>query len=99
MTSESRRRRSHPRVTFDEVPAEDDDESSSSWFDSLVGLLMASTACICLFGLLTMLCILFVTTRPFSETMYRRLGAQMGLGSFLDALALLLPNMKISFDD
>lgn len=85
------RHRSQARVTFDEAPPDED----SNWFDTLLGLVTAALACICLFGLLTMLCILFVTIKPFSETMYRRLGAQMGLGSFLDALALLLPNITI----
>lgn len=89
-TSDNHRHRSQPRVTF-KGPTED----PSSLYDTFIGIASGGVASVCLCGLLTMLCILFVTIRPFSETMYRRLGAQMGLGSFLDALTLLLPNIKI----
>lgn len=87
-------RQHNSRVTFDDE-LKQEKISDASWVDNLLGLATAGIASVCLCGLLTMLCVLFVTVRPFSETMYRRLGAQMGLGSFLDALALLLPNMKI----
>ena len=39
--------------------------------------------------------ILYMTIRPFSQTLYRRLAATLGCASFLDAMTLLLPNMRL----
>jgi hypothetical protein len=39
--------------------------------------------------------ILYVTVRPFSQSTYRRLAAAWGASTFLDAIALLLPNCRI----
>lgn len=44
---------------------------------------------------MTILVILYVTVRPFSLPLYRRLAAQFGAASIIDALAILLPNTKI----
>jgi hypothetical protein len=88
----ARRYQSQARVRFDESPEE---PAAASLGDRLWGLVTAAIASVCLCGLLTMLCILYVSVRPFSEAMYRRLSAQMGWGSLLDAAALLLPNTTI----
>jgi hypothetical protein len=50
---------------------------------------------LCLVGLVTLLATLNVLVRPFSATLYRRLAAQLGASSFLDAMALLMPNMTL----
>ena len=47
------------------------------------------------FGLLTVVALLFVLIRPFSVSAYRRLANRLGMGSFLDAVSLLLPNTRI----
>ena len=60
-----------------------------------MNLVTSFVALICIFGLMTILVVLFVTVRPFSQNVYRRLAAQLGAASFLDAIALLLPNTKI----
>jgi len=49
----------------------------------------------CIAGACTVLAVLYVTVRPFSHRSYRRLAAQFGASSFVDALALLLPNTRI----
>jgi hypothetical protein len=61
----------------------------------VMGIVTAILASVCVGGLLTILCILYVTIRPFSLSLYRRLSAQVGAASMLDALALLLPNTRI----
>lgn len=60
-----------------------------------MNLITSFVALLCIFGLMTILVVLFVTVRPFSQNVYRRLAAQLGAASFLDAVALLLPNTKI----
>jgi len=50
---------------------------------------------VCFLGLVTVLIVLYVTIRPFSKSVYRRLVAQLGSSAFLDAAALLLPSVKI----
>lgn len=77
------------RVRFPE------DEDQSNFLDSIVDLITAFIACVCIAGLLTILAVLYVTVRPFSLTTYRRLSMQFGAASFLDAIALLLPNMRV----
>jgi hypothetical protein len=57
-------------------------------FTSLLGI-------VCMAGLMTILGVLYVTVRPVSQPVYRRLASQLGAASVLDALALLLPNTKI----
>lgn len=44
---------------------------------------------------MAMLAVLFLTVRPISLKVYRRLSAQMGMSTFLDAVALLLPNTRL----
>ncbi len=48
-----------------------------------------------IFGAIITILILYVTIRPFSLPTYRRLSCTLGVGSFLDAMSLLLPNMRI----
>lgn len=52
-------------------------------------------AALCAVGLLTLLGILFITVRPFSKPTYRRLSATLAASVFLDAMALLAPDMTI----
>ena len=58
-------------------------------------LILAGVALVCFSGLNIILMVLYVTVRPFSLPAYRRLSAQVGAESFLDALALLLPNTRL----
>jgi hypothetical protein len=71
------------------------DGAGGNPLDHVMGIVTALLASICVCGLLTILCILYVTIRPFSLSLYRRLSAQVGAASMLDALALLLPNTRI----
>ena len=52
-------------------------------------------AALCAVGLLTLLGILFISVRPFSKPTYRRLSATLAASVFLDAMALLAPDMTI----
>jgi len=52
-------------------------------------------AVLCAVGLVTLLAILSITVRPFSKPTYRRLSATLGASAFLDAMALLAPEMRI----
>jgi hypothetical protein len=58
-------------------------------------ILTAMVAAVCIAGLSTVLVVLYVTVRPFSLPVYRRLAAQLGAAGFIDSLALLLPNTRI----
>ncbi|KAG7346138.1 acyltransferase family-domain containing protein [Nitzschia inconspicua] len=49
----------------------------------------------CSLGVITIVILLYVIVRPFSLGVYRRLANQLGMGSYLEAIALLLPNTKI----
>lgn len=79
----------------------DNPSSSSSSQDPqsalshIFGFFTALIACTCICGLVTLLFMLYFTVRPFSVSSYRRLSAQLGLACFLDALALLLPTIRI----
>lgn len=42
-----------------------------------------------------LLFLLYACIRPFSRRLYRRLAAHLGSSSFLDAMALILPNCRI----
>eukprot|EP00557_Chaetoceros_sp_GSL56_P001283 CAMPEP_0176493136 /NCGR_PEP_ID=MMETSP0200_2-20121128/9393_1 /TAXON_ID=947934 /ORGANISM="Chaetoceros sp., Strain GSL56" /LENGTH=583 /DNA_ID=CAMNT_0017890789 /DNA_START=27 /DNA_END=1776 /DNA_ORIENTATION=- len=46
-------------------------------------------------GAITIILILYVVIRPFSLPAYRRLACTIAVASFLDAMALILPNTKI----
>ena len=52
-------------------------------------------AVLCTVGLVTLLAILSLTVRPFSKPTYRRLSATLASSAFLDAMALLTPDMRI----
>lgn len=87
----------HTRVRF---PEEFEDEGGggidfSCILSTIAGLFFAAIASICLLGLLTILGILYVGVRPFSVSTYRRVANQLAASSFLDAMALLLPNMRL----
>jgi hypothetical protein len=94
---------SNPRVRFPEedqrAPADGGMESLedriTSLFSSIVGIFLGGIASVCLLGLLTILAILYVGVRPFSVSIYRRIANQLAAASFLDAIALLLPNMRL----
>ena len=73
---------------------EEPNGSLGPW-EPLVFLLTSLLAVVCVAGLVTILGVLYVTVRPLSQRVYRRLAAQLGAASFLDALALLLPNTRI----
>jgi hypothetical protein len=77
-------------MSFPQLP-----EESEGPFDALLGLISGLVALVCVFGCLTVLTVLYVTVRPFSIPLYRRLAAQLGEGSFLDAVAILLPNTRL----
>jgi hypothetical protein len=64
-------------------------------FQWLKDLATACLALLCIAGLSTILVVLYVTVRPFSLPLYRRLAAQLGGAPFLDAVALLLPNTRL----
>lgn len=90
----------HPRVRF---PEEDRRSPGDTTLEegltfvlvTISGIFLGGIASICLLGLLTILAILYVGVRPFSVSTYRRVANQLAAASFLDAIALLLPNMKI----
>lgn len=61
----------------------------------LIQYVVAMVGILCGFGMLLMLFILFICVRPFSRRLYRRLAANIAVSSFLDAMALILPNTRI----
>jgi hypothetical protein len=63
--------------------------------DILNGIAAALMTTVCAAGLATILTVLWVVVRPFSLPTYRRLAAQLGMVTFLDAVALFQPNTKI----
>jgi hypothetical protein len=91
--------RSYPLLPTDDSrayerdPVEEDEDDGP--LDVLMGFISGLAALICAFGALTILTVLYVTVRPFSRPLYRRLAAQLGEGSFLDAMAILLPNTRV----
>lgn len=74
---------------------EDEDNEDEGPMDVLIGCVSGLAALVCVVGALTILTVLYVTVRPFSRSLYRRLAAQLGEGSFLDAIAILLPNIRL----
>lgn len=80
------------RVRFEPDVFQDDGESSLDW---LMDLLFGALAFQCSLGVMTIVIPLFFIVRPFSVPFYRRLANQLGVGSYLEAMALLLPNTKI----
>lgn len=82
-----------PRVRFPDDLREGEDSSGPLEF--VADLVTALLAVGCVGGLLTILCVLYVTVRRFSLPAYRRLSSQLGVAAFVDALALLLPNTRL----
>ena len=93
--------RSHPQL-----PSQSQEGSSRVRFESntslldgpldlIISLLQGATVIVSAFGMATILVCLYLIVRPFSIPMARRLAAQIGAASWLDALALILPNTQI----
>lgn len=90
--------RSYPQLPTDSRAYQEDpevEEDEDGPLDLLIGFISAMATLVCIFGVLTILTVLYVTVRPFSRPLYRRLAAQLGEGSFLDAMAILLPNTRL----
>ena len=69
--------------------------TSESILDFVVDTLLGLTAFVCTLGMVTVLIVVYLIVRPFSVGIARRLSNHIGASSFLDALALLLPNTRI----
>mmetsp|Transcript_11191 Transcript_11191/g.19728 ORF Transcript_11191/g.19728 Transcript_11191/m.19728 type:complete len:577 (-) Transcript_11191:153-1883(-) len=67
-------------------------ESFLGW---IADLFYGALAFQCSLGVMTIVVFLYLIVRPFSVPVYRRLANQLGMGSYLEAIALLLPNTKI----
>lgn len=67
-------------------------ESALYWTADVVYALVAFQ---CSLGVITIVVLLYLIIRPFSVSVYRRLANQLGMGSYLEAIALMLPNTKI----
>jgi cytoskeletal protein RodZ len=83
----------HNNVAFD-VDI-DESESNGEFFDFIIDFIFGCVAIGISFGLWTVVILLYIIVRPFSITVYRRLANQIGLGSYLEAISLLLPNTRI----
>ena len=68
---------------------------TASIFRILSSLAIFFFIVLCAIGLVTTLFILYLTIRPFSLPTYRRLACNIGASAFIDAMALLIPNMRI----
>lgn len=90
---------SHPQLASakDEthVRFESSDSDSDGPLDFIIDAVLAIVAIVSAFGMGTILVCLYLVVRPFSVPLARRLSAQTGAASWLDALALILPNIKI----
>mmetsp|Transcript_10034 Transcript_10034/g.15863 ORF Transcript_10034/g.15863 Transcript_10034/m.15863 type:complete len:550 (-) Transcript_10034:107-1756(-) len=93
--------RSYPQLPSDsqEGTARVRFQAEESYEENIIGLITdvitGIAALVCSFGLLTILVLVYLIVRPFSVGMARRLAAHIGAASFLDAVALLLPNTRI----
>lgn len=96
--------RSHPQQPASDNTAdrpsrvrfpEDVTESEDGPLEFIADVIFGIAAFVCSLGLVTISVVLYLVVRPFSVAMARRLLAQIGAASFLDAIALLLPNTKI----
>ena len=58
-------------------------------------LIAMGIALLCALGLITLLVMLSIAVRPFSKPTYRRLSATLAASAFLDAMALLAPDMTV----
>jgi hypothetical protein len=66
-----------------------------NFLDWTVDIVYGLVAFQCFLGVVILVVLLYLIVRPFSISVYRRLANQLGLGSYLEAIALLLPNTKI----
>lgn len=83
--SSSYRARFHP----------DEEEEEDSPVEWIVDFLFGAAAAWISFGLWTIVVLMYTIVRPFSINAYRRLVDQIGTGSYLEAISLLLPNTRI----
>eukprot|EP00536_Pseudo-nitzschia_multiseries_P002292 jgi/Psemu1/235581/estExt_Genewise1.C_300144 len=67
-------------------------DSVANW---IVDLVLGAAAAWISLGFGTVVVLLYAVVRPFSVPVYRRLVNRIGTGSYLEAVALLLPNTKI----
>lgn len=67
-------------------------EYSLNWCVDIIYALLAFQ---CSLGVITIVILLYLIVRPFSVSVYRRLANQLGMGSYVESIALLLPNTKI----
>jgi hypothetical protein len=72
-----------------------DDINFDSFWGWVADLLSGALAFQCSLGVITIVVLLYLIVRPFSVPVYRRLANQLGMASYLEAIALLLPNTKI----
>ena len=89
--SSSNRARFHPNM----FPSSDNEEEEDGPLDWIVDLVLGAAAVWISFGLWTIVVLTYIVVRPFSVTAYRRLVDQIGTGSYLEAISLLLPNTRI----
>lgn len=93
--------RSYPQLPSDTVEGtnrvrfESDEIFDDSPLDVLPDVVYGAAALVSSIGLLTILILLYLIIRPFSVSMARRLAAHHGASCFIDAMALLLPNLRI----
>ncbi|CAJ1969676.1 unnamed protein product [Cylindrotheca closterium] len=75
------------------------EEESDSVFMALANFagnaILAGVAIVSAFGMATIVLCLYLIVRPFSVSIARRLSAQLGASSWLDALSLIMPNVQI----
>eukprot|EP00980_Cylindrotheca_fusiformis_P006272 scaffold1340_cov122-Cylindrotheca_fusiformis.AAC.15 len=91
---------SHPQLTSvkddgNHVRFESTDSYSDGPLEFIIDCVLAIIAVMTAFGMATILICLYLVVRPFSVPVARRLSAQLGASSWLDSLALLLPNVTI----
>eukprot|EP00531_Pseudo-nitzschia_arenysensis_P001782 CAMPEP_0116131814 /NCGR_PEP_ID=MMETSP0329-20121206/9209_1 /TAXON_ID=697910 /ORGANISM="Pseudo-nitzschia arenysensis, Strain B593" /LENGTH=534 /DNA_ID=CAMNT_0003626275 /DNA_START=60 /DNA_END=1664 /DNA_ORIENTATION=- len=88
----SNRARFDPSAFPDE---EEDDDNDDSLLEIVVDLILGAAALWISFGFWTIVALAYTFVRPFSISAYRRLVDQIGTGSYLEAISLLLPNTRI----
>lgn len=71
------------------------DSRRTGLVDTIVGFFAFFLTIVCLCGLMAIMVILYLTVRPFSVNVYRRLSAHIGMSTFLDAMSLLLPDTRL----
>ena len=76
-------------------PSDGSEEEEEGPIEFITDLFLGAIAIWISFGLWLVVVLLFTFVRPFSVTAYRRLVDQIGTGSYLEAISLLLPNTRI----